>query len=76
MIDTKAADKAAELAAQAAQAAANAQAAAEIEWLSSCKNVQDISKDRTQAEATRLKSRYITTFGFDAWSKLVTNSSR
>jgi hypothetical protein len=76
VIDTAAADKAALAAQEAAVAAANAKAAAEIEWLGTCTSVHEIGKDRTQAEATRLKSRYVTTFGYDRWAKLCADSRR
>ena len=73
-IDTKAAD-AAVAAAEAAQAAAVvARDGAEIQFLDSVTRLKDITEGRTTAEANRLKSRYISVFGYDRFVKLTANS--
>jgi len=73
-IDTKAAD-AALAAAEAAQAAAvAAQDGAEIAFLDTVKNLKQIAEGRTTHEANRLKSRYISVFGLERFTKLAANS--
>ncbi len=59
---------------QAAQAARNAADAKEISFLDSVTNVKQIREGRTERDALRLKSRYVSVFGFDRWQKLVADS--
>ena len=67
----QAARAAAEAAAAAAQRASDA---AEITFLDGIRNVKQISDGRTQREADRLKSRYISVFGLQRWTALVRDS--
>ena len=62
-IDTTAADKAALAAQQALEAANAARDVAEIEWLGNVSRLQQITENRNSADATRLKSRYVSVFG-------------
>ncbi len=66
-----AAQQAAEVAAQAAR---NAQDAKEIAFLDSVSNVKQIREGRTERDALRLKSRYVSVLGYDRWQKLVADS--
>jgi hypothetical protein len=75
-VDTTAADQAAVKAAEALVAAQNARDAAEIEWLGNVTRISQIAEGRTSADANRLKSRYITAFGFDRWQRLVADSRK
>jgi hypothetical protein len=76
MIDTTKADAAALVAQEALTAANNARDAAEVEWLGSVTRLSQISDNRTTADANRLKSRYISAFGFDRFQKLVVDSRK
>lgn len=73
-IDTSKADQAAAAALEAAQAARNAQDAAEVEFLDSVTRVSQITDGRTKRDADRLKSRFISAFGFDRWQRLCADS--
>jgi hypothetical protein len=72
--EVQAALAAAQKAEQARIAAQNLIDAQEISFLDGVTNIKQIREGRTQRESNRLKSRFITTFGFDRWSKLVANS--
>ena len=74
MIDTTKADAAAQVAEQALAAAQAAKDGAEIEYLSHVKNVKEINDGRTTFEANRLKARFISVMGYDAWVRLCANS--
>lgn len=75
-IDTKVADAAALKAQEALIAAQNARDAAEIEWLSNVTRLSQIQEGHTSAEANRLKSRFISAFGFDRWQRLCADSRK
>jgi hypothetical protein len=73
-IDLKAA-QAAQAAAEAASAAAQAaQDGAEIAYLTTVTRLKEITEGRTASEANRLKSRYLSVMGYDAWVRLCANS--
>ncbi|MFL6307513.1 MAG: hypothetical protein ACJ72H_28615 [Candidatus Sulfotelmatobacter sp.] len=76
MIDTSKAVAAQQAAEQAAQAAQAAQDGAEIEFLGTVTNVKQIAEGRNTHDANRLKSRYISVFGFEKWQRLVADSRR
>jgi len=59
---------------EALQAARNAQDAKEVAFLDSVTHTKQIREGRTERDALRLKSRYVTTFGYDRWAKLVADS--
>jgi len=69
----RAAQEAAEVAAQTAQAAKDG---AEIAFLSTITDLKQIRQGRTEHDANRLKSRFISVFGLQKWTDLVTNSPR
>ncbi len=70
-IDSKAADAALAAAAAAQAAAVAAQDGAEIAFLDTVKNIKQIAEGRTTTEANRLKTRYISVFGYDRWVKIM-----
>jgi hypothetical protein len=67
-------EKAANAAQEALQAAENARDGAEAEFLSSVTRVSQLSQGRTNAEATRLKSRLVSLRGYAAWAKICADS--
>ena len=61
----------------AEKAAADAQAAkdgAEISFLSNVTHVKQIREGRTERDANRLKSRYISVLGLERWTRLCADS--
>ena len=71
--EMKAALDAAAKANEAAAAAQRLVEAQEVQYLDTITNVKQFREGRTEREANRLKSRYITLFG-ERWTKLVANS--
>jgi hypothetical protein len=74
LIDNSKAVAAQAAAEQAAAAAQAAQDGAEVEFLSTVTHTKQIAEGRTAHDANRLKSRFISVFGFDKWQKLCANS--
>lgn len=72
--ELKAAQDAAQKAVDAAQAAKNLADAQEASFLGSVTKLSEIKQGRTQFQANRLCSRYISLFGFEKWQALVRDS--
>lgn len=71
MIESKAADAATTAAEAAIAAAVAARDGAQIAFLDTVTSIKQIDDGtRTRDEVTRLKSRYISVFGYDRWVKL------
>jgi hypothetical protein len=69
-----AAQKAQAAAAEATAAAQRASDAAEITFLDGVSHVKQIREGRTERDAQRLKSRYISVLGLPRWISLISNS--
>jgi len=68
------AQEAAQKAEQARIAAENLRDAEEVKFLDSVTHVRQINEGRTQREATRLKTKYLSVLGYQRWSALLANS--
>lgn len=66
-------DKARAAAAEAMAAAERAQEAEQVAWLDTVKNVKELNVG-TSFQQRALRSKYVTLFGLDRWTKLVANS--
>jgi hypothetical protein len=66
--------KAQAAAAEATAAAERASDAAEITFLDEVTHVKQIREGRTERDAQRLKSRYISVLGLPRWTALIANS--
>ena len=66
-------EKARATAAEAVAAAERAQEAEQVAWLDSVKSVKELNVG-TPFQQRTLRSKYVTLFGLDRWTKLVANS--